>query len=63
MVISNLNYLESVSEENLVEGGFFDTAVNAAVVNQNQGGFGGFGFFGGFGPQFQVANVTQTAIA
>ena len=61
MVISNLNYLESVSEDNLVEGGFFDTAVNAAVVNQNQGGFGGFGF--GFGPQVQIANVNQVALA
>ena len=61
MVISNLNYLESVSEENLVEGGFFDLAVNAAVVNQNQNR--GFGFFGGFGPQFQAANVRQFAFA
>ena len=61
MVISNLNYLESVSEKNLVEGGFFDTAVNAAVVNQNQNR--GFGFFGGFGPQVQIANVNQIALA
>ena len=57
MLISNLNYLESVSEENLVQGGLVDLALNLAIPIQTQISVLSFG------AQFQNANVGQGARA